>query len=205
MALGIVGWTTGGFERTVSDFFQLVDGPLPSVTHLFRWAMDWGTLAACASIYLLIVAAFFRTCQVRYEDLPMTSLAAMGVDSGLAIALIVVSWIFGPMASHRSEWIIFIGLPVAIPCGLLALFSTGMWWLAPTFQALRDGSLPALPRFPARAIIRSVTALAAHLAFRSYWIGSYGIFALLILDAGMIAVRYGLTVRFGMGPIVDRH
>ena len=199
IALGLVGWASGGFERLLPDFLRLVNGPPSGVVF---WTLNWGTLAAGASLYLLIVATCFRTCQVPFAHLLKTSLAVLGIDAAVAMALIALSLLlrtFQPFATHRAEWIALLVLPAAIPCAGSALFTLGMWWVAPTFQALRDGSLPASAPFPGGAVVRRVTAIAAQVAFRSYWMAAYGIVDLLLLDALVLAVR------FGMGLIVDRH
>lgn len=182
VALGVASWASGGL--------LLVDGPVSNT--VFRWTLDWGTLTAGGSLYLLTVAACFRTCQVPFAHLLKTSLATLGIDALVAMALIVLRWL-------GAEWFTLLVLPAAILCAGSALFTVGIWWVAPTFQALRDGSLPASAPFPGGAIARRVAAIAAQFVLRSYWMTAYGIVDLLLLDAFVLAVR------FGMGPIVDRH
>lgn len=181
MALGIVGWTSGGLLR--------VDGPWSGAR---LWTLDWSTLAAGACFYLLLVAACFRSCGIPFAHLVKTSLATLGMDGLVAMALIVLSWL-------GAEWTTLLVLPAAILCAGSTLFTVAVWWVAPTFQALRDGSLPASAPFPGGAVVKRTAAIAAQVVLRSYWMAAYGIVDLLTLDAFVLAVR------FGMGLIVDRH
>lgn len=178
VALGVVGWSSGRLNE-------------PQSGALF-WTLNWGALAAGASLYLLIVAACFRRCQVPFAHLLKTSLATLGINAVVAMGLIVLSWL-------RVGWITLLLLPAAILCAGSVILTVGIWWVAPTFQALRDGSLPASAPFPAAAVVRRVAMIAGQVVLRSYWMSAYGIVDLLLLDAVVLAMR------LGVGLIVDRH
>jgi hypothetical protein len=175
MALGVVGWSSGGL--------RLVEGPPRGA--LF-WTLNGGALAAGASLYLLIVAACFRSCGVPFAHLLKTSLATLGINALEAMGLIVLSWL-------GVGWITLLVLPAAVVCAGSVLFTVVVWWVAPTFQALRDGSLPASSPFPAGAVVRRVAVIAGQFVLRSYWMTAYGIVDLLLLDALVLAVRFGIS------------
>jgi hypothetical protein len=168
-----------------------MDEPLPLIADLFRWSLDWGALAACTALSVLLFVAHRPSRKMLLGDLPILCLAAGGLNVVMLAALAVLLAPLG-LLPHRAQWVALIVLPAAVPCIILIAATVGMWWMAPTFQSLRDGSLPMLPPFPLRALVGTAAAWVAQSLLRTYWIVSYGIWSLLLLDGCVLAVRFGI-------------
>jgi hypothetical protein len=169
ISLGILGWVSGGFERLVPDFWRLVDGPLPSASSVLRWTYwDWGSLCAIG-----FLEQFTKNCFIQPKNRHWGFTLAF--TFGVAVLLIVLS--FG-----TENWIVLGILLAAVPAGFWTLVITGLWLLAPTFMAIREGSVMMRAPYPVRSLARPAR-LALQVVFKGYRIAAYGILAVLLYDA----------------------
>jgi len=188
IGLGALGWLSDGFSRLVPDFARLVDGALPTVSSLFRWAqVDWGSLCAIASIELLILICLGETRKWhrKSQEFWFDSAAFIVFNIAIASVMIVLSLIV-------RTWMLLAALLAAIPAGILLLGITATWLLASGMMAQREGALPNLQSFPFRSI-GWPARFAAGVVFRGYMLASYGMLAVLVYELGMLTIRYGIS------------
>jgi hypothetical protein len=176
----------------------LLSGPLPRAGDLFQWPLDWVTLPAIGFLQLLTMVClgqmkeWHRGATRKFGlDNPLKAYAVVVIlDVAVAVLMLTLSWILEALG--MGKWIALGILLAAIPGGFWTLLIAAMWWLAPMFQAQRDGSLPVLPPFPVRSL-KTPALFALKVVFKGFLMAGLGIAALLIYDLGFVAVRYGIS------------
>ena len=188
IGLGALGWLSGGFGRLIPDFRRLVDGPLPTVSSIFRWELaDWGSLCSIASIELLTLICLGETRKWhrKSQEFGFDSAVFVGLNIAIATAMIVLSLVV-------RNWMLLATPLAAIPAGISLLGITATWLLASGMMAQREGALPNLQTFPLRSLGWPARFVAG-VVFRGYLLASYGMFAVLLYELGMLTIRYGIS------------
>jgi hypothetical protein len=118
---------------------------------------------------------------------------ALTVQTAVDLTVIASSFVAGTFGvSWVTPAIVLATAAFAIWTAIIA----GIWWMAPTFQSLRDGSLPMLPRFPFRSL-SGPALLAAEIVFKSYGIARFGMFVLLAIEVPIVLFR--------LLPLLNKH
>jgi hypothetical protein len=149
--------------------------------------MDWGPLGAIASIELLTLICLGETRKWhrKSQEFGFDSAAFIALNLAIASAMIVLSLAV-------PNWILLAALLAAIPAGISILGITATWLLASGMMAQREGALPSLQTFPFRSLGWPARFVAG-IVFRGYLLASYGMFAVLVYELGMLTLRFGLS------------
>lgn len=137
--------------------------------------------------FVLVAALYLLVSVTAGKNRTLAAIAA--VDLAVSASTIL-------SAAFGATWVTLAVLLATISFGIWTAIIIGIWWLAPTFQSLRDGSLPMLPRFPFRSL-RGPTLLASEVVFKSYVIATYGIWALLAIEVPIVLLR--------LLPLLNKH